>query len=146
MPYSHFNASNNLPIFSHPTDSIDDERVKSAFALHCQHVYAAKKWQNWIYKGIFFAFGMLFLALSLIIFFKTVNFTGAIFFKNCTLIKHSINLLSIGLSLLSFMISYKIQPKKEAIQALSHKIKRELKHPPKEIQIEFHTIASHLFP
>lgn len=123
---------------------IDIEFFRQSISLHYQHAYATNKWQNWVYRFIFLALGLLFLVLSAIIFFKTVNFACGFYFKNCTLVKNSINLLCLLLSGSAFAIGYKIQPEKDAIQYLIGKVERELNYPAKHLQIEFNAIISNL--
>lgn len=124
--------------------SIDMEFFKRSISLHYQHVYAAKKWQNWCYRCIFFIFGLLFLVLAGIIFFKTTNFACGLYFKNCFLLKNCINIFCLFLAGGAFAIGYQIHPEKEAMQYLVGKVERELNSPAKHLQIEFNAIIANL--
>ena len=123
---------------------IDIEFFKRSVSLHYQHVYARTKWQNAIYRGIFFAFSFLFIVLGLMIFFKTTNPICSIYFGNCSLIKNWVNLFCVLLSAGAFTLGYKIHPEKEAIKHLVKKVENELSGPAKQIQIEFHAILANL--
>lgn len=123
---------------------VDTEFFKRSISLHYQHIYATKKWQNWIYRMIFFSMGLLFLVLGFIIFFKTVNFACGFYFKNCALVKSSINTICFLLAGGAFAIGYKIHPEKEAIQHLVGKVDREMDSPAKHLQIEFNAIIANL--
>lgn len=125
-------------------DSIDIEFFRRSISLHYQHAYASKKWQNWIYRFIFFGIGLLFLAMGAIIFFKTVNFACGFYFKNCALVKNSINTFCLLMASGAFVIGYKIHPEKDAMQYLIGKVEKELTQPAKHLQIEFSAIISNL--
>ena len=146
ISYSHFLQSkeSHKHYVTETKESVDIDFFRRSISLHYQHAYATQKWQNWIYRLIFFAFGLLFLILGAIIFFKTANFACGIYFKNCTLVKNSVNTLCLFLSLGAFAIGYHIHPKKEAIQYLIGKVERELNYPAKHLQIEFNAIISNL--
>ncbi len=126
-------------------ETVDIEFFRQSISLHYQHAYATKKWQNWVYRFVFFSFGLLFLLLSGIIFFKTVNFACGFYFKNCLVVKNCINSFCILLSGGAFTAGYSIHPEKEAIQYLIGKVEKELSHPAKHLQIEFNAIISNLF-
>lgn len=125
-------------------DSIDIEFFRRSISLHYQHAYASQKWQNWMYRAIFFGIGLLFLAMGTIIFFKTVNFACGFYFKNCSLVKNSINTLCLLMATGAFAVGYKIHPEKEAMQYLIGKVEREFTQPAKHLQIEFNAIISNL--
>lgn len=124
--------------------SVDIEFFKRSISLHYQHIYATKKWQNWIYRFIFFALSLLFLTLGAIIFFKTVNFTCGLYFKNCILVKNCIDIVCFLFAGGAFIMGYKIHPEKEAIHHLVGKVERELSNPAKHLQIEFNAIIANL--
>ncbi|MFI0434490.1 MAG: hypothetical protein ACH350_02025 [Parachlamydiaceae bacterium] len=145
ISYTRFLPSSSLSrSLDQSTEKMDADFFKRSISLHYQHAYASKKWQNWIYRIIFFGFGFLFLLLSAIIFHKTSNFSCSIYFKNCLFVKNSINILCLLLAGGAFIVGYKMHPKKEAIQYLIGKIERELNQPAKHLQIEFNAIISNL--
>lgn len=124
--------------------TVDIDFFKRSVSLHYQHLYAAKKWHNTLYRFIFFGFSFLFIILGLIIFFKTTNPICSIYFGNCSLVKNWINMLCMLLSISSFTLGYKIHPEKEAIRHLVKKMESELNSPAKQLQIEFHAIFDNL--
>ncbi len=147
ISYSQFLQAKETHIHSltEPTsDSVDIEFFRRSVSLHYQHVYATKKWQNWLYRFIFFAFGLLFLMLGTLIFFKTTNYACGLYFKNCVMVKNCINFLCVLLAGGAFAMGYQIHPEKEAIRYLVGKVERELKNPAKQIQIEFNAIFANL--
>lgn len=146
ISYSHFLQPKKTHIhhLTEARDCVDIEFFRRSISLHYQHVYASKKCQNWIYRLTFFCFGFLFLILSTIIFFKTVNFACSMYFKDSILVKNGVNALCFLLAGSSFGLGYKIHPEKEAIHFLMGKVERELQHPSKNLQLEFHAIISNL--
>jgi hypothetical protein len=148
VSYSRFLQSKEFHVhcLTDARESVDIAFFRRSISFHYQHAYAKKKWQNWVYRFIFFGFGLLFLVLGAMIFFKTVNFACGFYIKNCTLVKNGINLLCLLLAGGAFAIGYKIHPEKDAIQYLMGKVERELTHPAKHLQIEFNAIISNLTP
>jgi uncharacterized membrane protein YbhN (UPF0104 family) len=145
--YSQFLQSKepHIHCLSAPTDaSVGIEFFRRSVSLHYQHVYATKKWQNWLYRFIFFSFGILFLVLGTIIFFKTANFACGFYFSNCAIVKNCINITCLLLACGAFAFGYKIHPEKEAIRYLVGKVERELNSPAKQLQIEFNAIFANL--
>lgn len=144
--YSQFLEEKRNPIhcITEPSDSLDINFFKHSISLHYQHLYATKKRQNWLYRCIFFGFGLLFLTLAILIFFKTTNFACGFYFSNCSIIKNSINCFCLFLATGAFAFSYKIHPEKDAIRDLVAKVEKELKSPGKRLQIEFNTIFANL--
>jgi hypothetical protein len=151
ISYSKFLQSKEDRIHVHALTTVKDPAVDVEFfrrsiSLHYQHVYATKKWQNGIYRFIFFGFGLLFLAFAAIIFFKTVNFTCGIYFKDCALVKNYINVICLFLAGCAFITGYKIHPEKDAMHYLIGKVEREGNCPEKHLQIEFNAIIANLSP
>ena len=126
------------------SDSVDVDFFRRSIFLHYQHSYARKKWQSWVYRFIFFGLSVLFIALGLIIFFKTVNFAYGFYFKNTVFVKNAINVLCLLFGGSAFLIGLKIHPEKEAINYLFGKVERELTAPAKKLQVEFNAILSSL--
>jgi hypothetical protein len=108
--------------------SIDIEFFRQSISLHYQHLYVKKKWQNWIYRFIFFSFSLMFLILGIIIFYKTANFACGYYFKDCVMVKNCINFVCLLLAGGAFIMGYKIHPEKEAIHYLISKVNTELNH------------------
>lgn len=124
--------------------SVDIEFFKQSISLHYQHEYAKQKWQNWVYRFIFFGFGLLFLVLGIIIFFKTANFACGFYVKNCGFVKNCINIVCLLLAGGAFTTGFRIHPEKEAFEHLVSKVGRELNSPAKHLQIEFNAIIANL--
>jgi hypothetical protein len=125
-------------------EAVDIEFFRRTLSMHYQNVYATKKWQNWLYRLLFFTFGLLFLVFGVIIFFKTANFACGFYFKNCLLVKNCIDVFCLLMAVGAFAIAYKIHPEKEAVHYLMGKVEKELKHPEKNLQVEFDAILSNL--
>lgn len=145
--YSQFLQSkeHRAQLLTESTDSgIDNELFKRSVFLNYQYLYVTKRWQNWLYRLIFFGFSFLFIFLAWMIFTQTTNYTCGIYFKNCFLLKNWVNFISFILAAGSFMIGYKIHPEKDAIQYLVGKVEKELKSPAKQLQIEFHAFFAKL--
>lgn len=144
--YSQFlQSEKHAHSFHSPNSSVDIEIFRRSISLHYQHVYATQKWQNWIYRFIFFGFGLLFLALGSIIFFKTTNYVCSFYFSNnCVAIKNGINFFCLLLATCAFVFGYKIQPEREAIRYLVGKVAKEFSTPAKQLQIEFNAIFDNL--
>ena len=124
--------------------SVDIEFFRRSISLHYQHLYATKKLQNMFYRSLFFGFGLLFLALGTIIFFKTTNYACGLYFANCGMIKNCINFCCLMLAAGAFAFGYKIHPEKEAIRFLVSKVEKEFNSPAKHLQIEFNAIFANL--
>ncbi len=123
---------------------IDIEFFRRSISVPDQNLYAKKKRQNKAYRSTFFGFSLIFLILSIIIFYKTANFTCGYYFKNCLIIKNCINCISLLLAGGAFALGYKIYPKKEIVHDLIGKGEKELTFPAKQWQIEFNAIIAHL--
>jgi hypothetical protein len=125
-------------------ESADIEFFRRSITLHYRHVYARKKWQNAIYRLIFFSFGLFFLALGTLIFFKTTNYMYGLYFADSGVIKNSVNLCCILFAAGAFGFGYKIHPEKEAIRFLVGKVEKELNCADKQLQIESKAIFANL--
>lgn len=123
-----------------PEGVVDSEFFKRSVSLHYQHAYAAKKWQNWVYRLLFFGFSLLFVMLGALIYSKTTNFTCGFYVSNCGMIKNFVNMSCFFLAAGALTIGYKIHPEKDAIRYLVGKVEKELNHPTKQLQIEFSAI------
>lgn len=124
--------------------SIDREIFKRSISQHYQQIYNTQKWKNWFYRCVFVGFGLLFIALGVAIFFKTINFACGFYFKNGDMLKNCLNIVCFFLAGIAFAIGYHTQPEKEAIQYLIDKIERNFHHPEKHLQIEFNTIIANI--
>jgi len=144
--YSQFLRSKEARIhcLSEPDVSIDIDFFRRSIAFHYQHVYATKKWQNWLYRFIFFSFSLLFAVLSIMIFFKVANHHCGFYFGDCSTAKNCVNISCLLLSGSALALGYKIHPEKEAIRYLASKIEKELNGPAKQVQIEFNAIFANL--
>lgn len=144
--YSQFlQAKQSVHCLTEPVKApIDIDFFKRSVSLHYQHFYATKKWQNTLYRAIFFGFSLLFIALGLMIFFKTTNPICGLYFGNCSLIKNGVNFFCALLATGAFTLGYKIHPEKEAIKHLVKKVENELHGPAKQLQIEFNAIFANL--
>lgn len=120
----------------------EKENFKLSISQYYRQIFTAQKFQNRLYRAVFFCFGLLFLALGFAIFFKTINFSCGVYFKNCTLLKHCINLFSFALAGSALIVSYKINPEQDAIQYLADKVERELNYPARDLEIEFNAFIS----
>jgi hypothetical protein len=145
--YSQFLSSNEKHV-QHFRDShsisLESEFFRRSITLHYQHVYEAKKCQNVFYRLIFFSFGLFFLALATLIFFKTTNYMYGLYFADSGMIKNGINLCCILFAAGAFGLGYKIHPEREAIRFLANKVEKELNCPDKRMQIEFNAIFANL--
>lgn len=147
ISYSQFLASKNKQRHQFKREEgalVDIDFFKHSISNHYQHVYASQKWKNWVYRFLFFAFSLLFVVLGFIILFKTVNFAYGFYFKNPLLIKNGVNFASFALAAAAFAMGAKIHPEKDAMQHIIGKVHRELNHPAKHLQIEFHAILANL--
>lgn len=100
-------------------------------------LYYSKKRLGKLYRGIFLGFGLLFLILANIVYFKTSGGIYQVYFNNFELIKTFSYSLCLFLSLGAFGISYSIRPKNEAIEALMIYIEKKSREKTSALQKEF---------
>lgn len=143
--YSQFLQTNTqLHQFTETSDSfVDIEFFRRSISIHYQNLYATKKRQNILYRFLFFGFGILFLILGILIFFKTTNAACGLFFGNCSVIKNCVDGVCLLFSSVAFTVGYIIHPEKDAIHHLVSRVERELKNPVKQLQVEFNAIFKH---
>lgn len=145
--YSQFLRSKKAHIhcLTEPSDmSIDIDFFKRSIAFHYQHMYATKKWHNWLYRFIFFGFSVVFAVLGILIFFKVANHSCGYYFSECSIAKNCVNVCCLLLSGSAFALGYQIHPEKDAIRHLVSKVEKELNSPAKQLQIEFNAIFANL--
>lgn len=123
---------------------IDFGFFKKSIAYHYQHLYASKKWLNWIYQFVFLGFGILFLIFAIIIFFKTGNHNLGFYFTDSFYVKNGVNATCLFLSIAAFLAGYQIHPEREAMHHLLSKIQGDLNVPEKHMQIEFNAILANM--
>lgn len=111
---NHSNYTRFLPT-AYPSEiQIDDplanDCLRHPFALQYQHIYFVRKHPNKAYKIIFFSLSLIFMLLSIAIYFKTANYACGLFFGDCTLFKQVVEGSCLLLSLFTFGLGYLSQP------------------------------------
>jgi hypothetical protein len=144
--YSQFLQPKNrqMHYITEPDLVVDINFFKKSISSHYQHLYKAKKWQNMLYRFAFFAFGLLFFVLGVLIFFKTTNYLFGFYFSNAALVKSSINLSCLLLAGSSFTTGYFIHPENEAILYLARKVEKELSTPIRQLHLELNEIFTNI--
>lgn len=132
--------------FSHLSPSnetlVDVDFFRRSISLHYQHLYTHQKWQNGVYRAIFFGFSLLFLIFSLLIYFKTVNFTCGFYLDQCISIKNYLNIGCLLFAGGAFGIGYLIKPEKEALSYLVRKVENDMHHPVGQLKLDLFSVIS----
>lgn len=110
---------------SQTINNLDFFRQSSSY-LSQNHIYIYKKRQAYIYRWIFLGFSLLFFALGLIVFLKSMNGAFNFYLGNGEMIKTSIYSLCLILSASSMGITWMANPEREAAQILFSNMRRNL--------------------
>ncbi len=144
--YSQFLYSNKHTHFltEPPETFLNIELFRRSVFLHYQNVYTKIRWQNWLYRIIFFSLSLIFLICSLVIYFKTANFLCNFYFKHADMVKNAIDCGCLFMAGSSFAIGYMIHPEKEAMHYLAGKVGKEFNHSAKQLQNELNAFFRNL--
>lgn len=89
--------------------------------------YTTNKHKVRLYQAGFLLFGMVFLTLAGLIYFKTTNWTCALYFGNCMAVKMIVITLCLFFSFISISTSLNMRTEKEAINHLAKRAKYRLR-------------------
>jgi hypothetical protein len=122
------------------SSSLHPDPLERAISIHYKTAFLQRKNQNWVQLCLFYALALFFAFCAVLIYSKTPNFNCGIYFKNCEIVKNSVDFLCVALSLAALAIGSRIRPKTEALNHLAYKIQQELNDSSCHIQIELNSL------